>query len=54
MMEDPLTRDERIRLEALAQAGVTEHSSWVRRLGVAKKFEDYIRGRVVDMPTDPS
>jgi hypothetical protein len=52
MLEDKLTRDERIRLEALAQAvhlsfGVT-HRVTSLIITQAKDFEKYIRGEEED------
>ncbi len=47
MVEDQLTRDERIRLESLAQANVSmtmTRPSADDVIAVAEKFEGYIRG----------
>lgn len=47
MVEDQLFRDERIRLEALAQANLVmtmTRPSAEDIIAVAEKFEDYIRG----------
>lgn len=45
MIEDKLTRDERIRLEALAQANAAASfdTDPDARVQTAKRFEDYIR-----------
>ena len=55
MIEDKLTRDERIRLEALAQAQVMTPLragaySPEEVIGRAKKFEAYIRGDDEETP----
>lgn len=44
MIEDKLELDQRIRLECLAQANMTERSpSWTQTLMIAGKYEDYVR-----------
>ena len=51
LIEDQLTRDERIRLESLAQANNTHtlsHDSASQVLMTAKVYESYIRGNKND------
>ncbi len=49
MIEDKLTRDERIRLECLAQANaVSLHQSIAAVIEKAKDFETYIRNGDID------
>lgn len=45
MVEDQLTRDERIRLECLAQVNLVMHGDSIQnRINAAKQFEAYIKG----------
>lgn len=52
MIEDKLTREDRIRLEALNQANLGVPGSVENKIEAARRFERYIRGDDQDRSED--
>ena len=46
MIEDKLIKEQRIRLECLAQANTNSHYSTSEIIAQAEKFEKYVKGEV--------